>query len=111
MFHNGESEKYKKYRINKRQEKVWRKEFFVHWISRPEPNDLTALKRLENAGAMEALSEIIFQADKGDGYAKLRYADAIWSIADIPWYFKRKQALVTAINLWKSLVEEPYKII
>jgi|APIni6443716594_1056825.scaffolds.fasta_scaffold88391_2 hypothetical protein len=110
MLHNSESDKYAKYRISKRQEKLWRKEFITYWISRLDPNDVTALDHLKNAGAIEALPEIILQADKGDGYAKLRYADAIWWIADIPWYFKRKPALDTAIRLWKSLVEKPFEI-
>jgi hypothetical protein len=110
MNHNDELDKYRKYRISKRQEKLWCKEFNAYWISRLTPNDLTALHQLENAGAIEALPEIISQADKGDGYAKLRYADAIWWIADIPWYFKRKLALDTAIRLWKSLVEKPFEI-
>ena len=110
MMHNGESDKYRKYRISKRQEKLWRKEFIAYWVGRLDPNDLTALHHLKDAGAIEVLPEIIVQADKGDGYAKLWYADAIWWIADIPWYFKRKPALDTAIKLWKSLVEKPFEI-
>lgn len=112
MLNNSVLDKYEKFRISKRQEKLWRKEFIADCVSRLDPNDLSALKRLKDAGAIEALSEVIEQSDKGDGYAKLRYAEAIWWIADIPWYSKvvRKEARDTVINLWKSLVEKPFEI-
>jgi len=112
MLNNGDLDKYKKFRISKKQEKLWRKEFIADSVSRLDTNDLSALKNLKDAGAIEALSEVIEQSDKGDGYAKLRYAEAIWSIADIPWYSKavRKGARDTVINIWISLIEKPFEI-
>jgi hypothetical protein len=112
MLNNGDLDKYKKFRISKKQEKLWRKEFIADAISRLDTNDLSALKDLKDAGAIEALPQVIEQSGKGDGYAKLRYAEAIWWIADIPWYSiaVRKEARSIATKLWESLIEKSFEI-
>ena len=43
--------------------------------------ELIAVDKLSNAWAVEAIPALIEMADKGDSYAKLWYANALWRLA------------------------------
>jgi hypothetical protein len=112
MDHDGLGVKYRKYGVTKKQEIEWRSEYISIWTSRLSVDDLTPVNRLRDAWADEALPDLMKLAHKGDGYAKLWYANAIWQIANRPNVSAamRKQAISTAINLWKLLVQDSEKI-
>jgi hypothetical protein len=105
MLHDGDYEEYKEYGISEAQEKGWRREYIALWVSRLEVDDLTPVDRLRNAWASEALPALIKMADKGDGYAKLWYANAVWHLADGSNcdMALRQEARKAAVGLWQSL--------
>ena len=78
MAHDGVYEEYKRYGISEAQEKEWRREYVALWVSRLEIDDLMPVDRLRDAWAGEALPALMEMADRGDSYAKLWYANAIW---------------------------------
>ncbi len=77
MDRNGVSQDYDRYGATKTQEAEWRQEYISMWVSRLSVDDLTAVRRLEDAWATEALPDLIRMADTGDSYA-----NAIWEIAN-----------------------------
>jgi hypothetical protein len=108
MAHDGAYEEYKRYGISEAQEKEWRREYIALWISRLEVDDLTPVDHFSNAWASEALPVLMEMGDKGDSYAKLWYANAIWHLADgsncdmtLRW-----KARNVATDLWQSLQTE-----
>jgi hypothetical protein len=108
MSHDGVYEEFKRYGISEAQEKEWRREYIVQWIGRLEVDDLTPVNRLHDAWASEALPALIEMASKGDSYAKLWYANAIWHLAngsDCSMILRWK-ARKAAIDLWQLLQAE-----
>ena len=108
MANDGVYDEYKKFGISEVQEKEWRREYIELWVSRLEVDDLTPVDRLRGAWAGEALPPLIELADRGDSYAKLWYANAIWQLANgtnidmtLRW-----QARKVAVDLWQSLQTE-----
>jgi hypothetical protein len=91
------------------QERQWRKEYIASWASQLAVDDLTAVEKLVEVVAAEALSELILMAENGDSYAKLRYANAIWEIANngIASEEIRAEGRATALQIWRSLVKDP----
>jgi hypothetical protein len=111
MMNNGDFEKYSGFRITNRQENRWRRELIAQEVSKLDPNDLTALHNLKTLGAIEVITKILRYSDKGDGYAKLWYGEAIWQIADNPFHpLLRIKLFKMARNLWQSLIESPFEI-
>lgn len=109
---DGLGEEYKRFGISKAQEKEWRREYIDFWVSQLSIDDMTPVNRLSDAWATEALPDLIKMADKGDSYAKLWYAIAIWKLAEairisVPL---QEQARKTAINLWQSIVQGPIEL-
>jgi hypothetical protein len=96
---------YTKYNIDRTLEAVWRREYILLWKSRLSIDDFTALNRLRDAWADEALPELIEIAPKGDSFAKLWYANAIWQLtrnSHISTVLRYKGKKI-AIRLWQSL--------
>jgi hypothetical protein len=112
MAHDGELEEYKKIGVSAAQEAEWRREYISFWVSQLSIDDLTAVNRLGETWAGEALPDLIKMAGQGDGYAKLWYANAIWKLANGASISAtmRDQAIKTAINLWQSLVQRPIEL-
>ena len=103
-------EEYRKYGASREDERKWRQEFINFWISRLSVDDLTALNCLDNAGATEALPQMIRIAPLGDDYAKLWYGNAIWGLANnLVWRVSAKEASfeagAAAVRLWQSAIE------
>ena len=101
-------DEYKKFSISQEQEKIWRDEFISLWISKLSTDDLEPLGKLSGAYAKEALPDLIKMAGQGDSYAKLMFANSIWSIKDAKEIDAGlyQQARETAINLWTALLEK-----
>jgi len=115
MHNDGVLEEYRKFGITESEEKEWRQEYIAFWLSQLDVDGLTAVNRLCDADAGEALPDLIKMAGKGDSYAKLWYANAIWHIASRASIFDasmlvQNQAIQTAIDLWQSLVQGPIEL-
>ena len=107
LSRDREGDEYYKFGISREQEKIWRDQYISLWVSKLSTDDLEPLDKLRGSYAIEALPELIKMADQGDSYAKLMFADAIWSIKekegiDVDLY---QQARRVAIDLWTSLLE------
>jgi hypothetical protein len=102
-----EGENFGKYRISEEQKAEWRKEFVAYWAGKLSVDDLTAVTRLSQAEAIEAVPDLLRIAEKGDSYAKLLIAGAIKSAGSKYGIDKnlRKQTLDIAITLSESIVE------
>lgn len=109
MDRDGAGIEYDKYGISEAEEKKWRREYISFWVNQLSTDDLTAVDKLSDAKATEALPALIEMADKGDSYAKLRYANAIWCITTSGAYVRPK-AEKAAIDLWQSLVQGAIEI-
>ena len=112
MDHDRMGETYAQFDVSEAEEAQWRQEYIALWVSRLSTEDLTAVNSLTSAWAGGALPALIAMADKGDGYARLWYANALWDLAthctladDI-----RRQAIQTAVELWKSLIRGPIEL-
>jgi hypothetical protein len=109
MEHDGVDKEYERFAISADEEKAWRQEYISFWVSQLSVDDLTAARQLRYAWATEALSALIEIADKGDSYAKLRYADVLWDLGN-SYDIIGQRAIETAINLWQSLVQQPIEL-
>jgi hypothetical protein len=112
MAHDGVFQEYRSFRISQAQEAAWRREFVLFWIDRLSTDDLTAVNKLRDAWAGEALPDLIKIADTGDDYTKLWFANAIWHLANGANISTatRQQATQTAVRLWQSLAQRPIRI-
>jgi len=59
-----------KYRISEEQKSEWRNEFIAYWTSKLSIEDLEAVTKLSGPQAIEAVSDLLGIAEKGDSYAK-----------------------------------------
>jgi hypothetical protein len=111
MYRDGVSEEYRKFGVTKEEEIEWRREYVSYWTNQLSQEDFTALGKLEWAWAYEALPILIEMADKGDGYAKLQFANTLFTLGlggnCLPI---QEKALKKAIQLWKSLVHRPIEL-
>jgi HEAT repeat protein len=112
MVHDGILAEYEQYGVSPVQEDAWRGELIAHWISRLSPHDVTATVKLKIMKAQEALPDMLELADKGDSYAKLIYANALWDVSHsgTPPAALRdvaKQAREMAVRLWREIVRGP----
>jgi hypothetical protein len=112
IAHDGLTEEYNKFRITEAQEQEWRQEYISLWLAKLSVDDLWAVNRLRDAEAFEALPALIGMADKGDSFAKLWFANAIWDLANrgsISAELKQR-ALKTTIQIWQSIIQQPFKL-
>src|SRR5688572_22922141 len=80
MAHAGVRDQYLPFGATEERERQWRREFIAVWIARLATTDPTALNKLSNADAIEAVEPIMALAQTGDDYSKLWYANAIWNL-------------------------------
>jgi hypothetical protein len=66
--HDGRDTEYAAYGISKEEEAEWRKEYIALWVSRLSAEDLTAVNRLCDAWAVEALPNLMKHSDEGDDF-------------------------------------------
>ena len=109
MIHDGVYQEFKKFGIREEQEIEWRKEYIAHWESQLSLNDLHPLDQLENTVAVESIPSLLKLADQGDDYAKLRYANALWTLCrseNVPME-SQKQGRQKSIEIWQKLSQQP----
>ena len=109
MIREGVYEEFKKYGGNYELQQKWRKEFISYWVGELSTEDLTPVDRLHFAWGEEALPELIEMSQKGDGYSRLWYANAIWDLTKSETVSEdtRKKGEETAIRIWEDLVNNP----
>ena len=110
MFHDGVFNEYKSWGATPADEKLWHQEYIQSKINALSVNDLNAVFELVAAGATEALPALLEMSEKGDDYAKLRYAESICRIALRGfWMFDKGKvsAIKKALRLWESIIENP----
>lgn len=111
MAHDGVDVEYKRYQVSAEQEKTWREEYIRYWSNQLSGEFLLPLQRLSDAGAYEALPELVRLAP-GDDYFAFRLADVIWDLAGF-WTADRdfrEDARQTALHLWRGLTYRTLKI-
>jgi hypothetical protein len=102
---------FSKYHIGREQEAEWRNEFITYWRSQLSTEDLTAVQKLREADAVEAIPDLLAMAGQGDSYARLRIAEALSAIGYMSKDKSlRKQARATAINMARSILEHPVQV-
>jgi hypothetical protein len=108
MIHDGVYEEFKRYGIRLEQEIAWRKEFISYWENRLSVDDLHPLDQLEHTNAVESIPSILTLADKGDGYAKLWYANALWKLCSLEKapVELQKQGKQKSTELWQELSKQ-----
>lgn len=114
LHREDDAEEYESYKASREQERQWREEFVEIWKTRLRGEAfLQALFCLRTASAGKALPEILAAAgDAADGYAKLKFADAIWELASSLEAAPplRERAARKASELWRELLEQPFDI-
>ena len=113
MFHDGAFNEYKNLGATSADEKLWRQEYIQNKVNELSTSDLSAAWHLVSAEAIEALPSLFAIAEKGDSYAKLRYGEAICSIALRGfWMFNKEKidGINKALILWRSVIENPVMV-
>jgi len=99
---------FSQYHISKEQEVAWRNEFIAYWKSQLSLDDLTAIQKLRDANAVEAIPNLLAMRDQGDSYARLRVAEGLWALS---FWIKdgalRKQTNATARKMAQSILDNP----
>ncbi len=102
---------FSKYHISREQEAAWRNEFIGDWRSRLSTEDLTAVQKLRNADAVEAIPDLLAMVDQGDSYARLRIAEALWALSyEVRDKALKKQAKAVAVRSARSILEHPIQV-
>ena len=102
MLHDGVWEEYKALRTTPAQEAEWRREYIAFWVGQLSTDDLTAVQKLDDANAGEALADLMKMADQGDDYAKLRYAITIGHLSEKPRELCNAIKMKTSLLFWKK---------
>jgi len=110
MIRDGED--FSKYHISDEQKTEWRKEFITEWTGKLSIDNLTAVTKLSQAEAIEAVPDLVGIAEHGDSYAKIMIASAIKSAGSKHGIDKnlRKQTLDSVIKLSESIVGSPIQL-
>ncbi len=110
MWLDGVDEEYRRLGISKAQEAEWCQEYVSFWASQLSVDDLTAVWWLSGFDA--ALPDLLKMARKGDSYAQLFYANAIWETINSYTISApmRELAIRIAMEIWQSLVQHPIEI-
>ncbi|MGE5374030.1 MAG: hypothetical protein ACM3XO_03160 [Bacteroidota bacterium] len=102
---------FEKYHISRQQEDAWRNEFIAHWRGQLSTEDLTAVQKLRDANAVEAVPDLLAMLGKGDSYAQLRVAEGVWALS---YWMKdraqKKQAKAAAVQSARSLMSQPIQV-
>jgi hypothetical protein len=106
-----EGEDFAKYRISEEQKAEWRKEFITEWKNQLSTDDLTALQKLHDAEAFEAVPDLIAMIDKGDSFAKLEIVRALWTMSrKIADKTMRKRTVDSARNTLQFILDNPVQV-
>ena len=102
---------FSKYHISREQEAAWRNEFIAYWKSQLSTEDLTAVQKLREAEAVEAIPDLLAMLDQGDSYARLRTSEAVWALS---YWVKdkalQKQAHGAAVKSAQSILANPIRV-
>ncbi len=112
MYKDGVLEEYEKFAISPTQESDWRKEYISHWENHLSVDQSNAISRLIAIGADEVLPDLITRAHDGDSFSQFWIADATFELA-LGHYVSeamREQGIKTAVDIWRSFVEQPIKL-
>ena len=102
---------FSKYHISREQEAAWRNEFIAVWRSRLSTQDLTAIQKLRDADAVEAIPDLLAMVDQGDSYARLRVAEALWALSyRVKDKAVQKQTKAVAIRSAQSILDHPIQV-
>lgn len=109
MIHDGVYQEFKRYGIRQEQEIEWRNEYISYWEGQLSLDDLHPVDQLVNTMAVESIPYLIKLVGKGDGYAKLWYANALWKLCDSENAPRelRKQGKQKSIEIWQELSKQP----
>jgi len=103
---------FSQYHISKGLQAEWRNEFIAYWRSRLSTEDLTAIRKLTDATAVEVIPDLLAMVDQGDSYTRLRIAEALRALSyklDTDKNLK-KHTKETAIKLAQSILDRPIQI-
>ena len=115
ILDEGKWDEYKQLGATGEDEKKWREEYIQIWIGKLSVTDLEAIERLRSANANEAIPALIDLCDKGDSFAKLSFANALWELSGCGhvffWIFSsvNTKALKKAMSLWHSILDNPLR--
>ena len=102
---------FEQYHISYAQQTEWRNEFVAYWRSQLSTEDLTAIQKLRDAYAVEAIPDMLSMTDQGDSYARLRIAEGLWVLS---YWVKdrklRKQTSATARKMAQSILDRPIEV-
>jgi hypothetical protein len=102
---------FSKYHISKEQQAAWRDEFIADWRSRLSTDDMTAVQKLRDADAVEALPDLLAMLGKGDSYAQLRVAEGVWALSYwVKDKAQKKQAKEAAVRSAHSILANPIQV-
>lgn len=101
---------FEKYHIPWEQEAAWRNELIADWRSHLSTEDLTAVQKLRDAQAVEALPDLLAMLDQGDSYARLRFAQAVWALSYLADKARKKQAKAAAVRSAQSILKNPIQV-
>ena len=102
---------FSKYHISKEQEAAWRDEFISDWRSRLSTDDLTAVRKLRETEAVEAIPDLLTMVDQGDSYARLRVAEALWALSyQVKDKAQKKQTKAVAVRSAQSILAQPIQV-
>ncbi len=102
---------FSQYHIPKEMQAAWRQEFIALWRSRLSSEDLTAIGKLRDAEAVEAIPDLLGMVGQGDSYARLRVAEALLALGYISRDKDLKnQALTVATLSARQLLEQPLQV-
>jgi hypothetical protein len=102
---------FSKYHISEEQQATWRDEFIAYWRSQLSTDDMTAVQKLREADAVEALPDLLARVDQGDSYARLRIAEGIWALSyRVKDKALRKQAKATAVRSAQAILAQPIEV-
>lgn len=102
---------FSQYHIGREQEAEWRNELIAYWRSQLSTEDLTAVRKLIYAEAVEAVPDLFAMVGKGDSYANLRVAEALWALSyRIKDKTLQKQTKSTAMQIAKSILDRPIQV-
>jgi hypothetical protein len=101
---------FSQYRVSKELQTEWRNEFVAYWRGQLSTEDLTAIQKLRDAQAVESIPDLLAMVGKGDSYAQLRIAEALWALSYLADKALKKQTKAAGIQLARSILDHPIQV-
>jgi len=102
---------FENYHITRQQEEAWRNEFIAYWRNQLSTEDMTAVQKLRDADAVEAVPDLLGMLGKGDTYAQLRVAEGVWALSYwVKDKAQKKQAKEAAVRSAHSILANPIQV-